>query len=406
MPLFRYTALDAHGKLVKGTLVALTESDAEKRLSERDLTLIQAKKLSERFAFLSSLFKRRVKDRDLIEFYQRLSESLEVGLPLLSTLEENIKLIGSKRLARSIEQVKLDVENGMTLSKAMSLQSDVFDTLQIGIVAMGEQSGTLPEALKHLADFLEWKYQQKSLLKRASIYPAFIFMTVFIVVGIWVGYVLPQVGGFLQSMQIELPTITKIIIETSAWIRANWITITGVITGTIIAFFLVKRTKWGAIKYDMILLKLPIIGRVILNSCLSRIGHYFSVMLEAGMTLVTIFELMTDGIIGNKYVEIQLAEAFEHIKHGKQFFEAFNKGKSFPDLFLGAIKTGEQAGRLVDTFKRLGIYYDKEVKRSVKSLLAVFEPATIIFLGLFFGTIILAILSPLYDVISHIGKAY
>ncbi len=406
MPLFRYTALDGHGKLVKGTLVALTESDAEKRLSERDLTLIQAKKLSERFAFLSSLFKRRVKDRDLIEFYQRLSESLEVGLPLLSTLEENIKLIGSKRLARSIEQVKLDVENGMTLSKAMSLQSDVFDTLQIGIVAMGEQSGTLPEALKHLADFLEWKYQQKSLLKRASIYPAFIFMTVFIVVGIWVGYVLPQVGGFLQSMQIELPTITKIIIETSAWIRANWITITGVITGTIIAFFLVKRTKWGAIKYDMILLKLPIIGRVILNSCLSRIGHYFSVMLEAGMTLVTIFELMTDGIIGNKYVEIQLAEAFEHIKHGKQFFEAFNKGKSFPDLFLGAIKTGEQAGRLVDTFKRLGIYYDKEVKRSVKSLLAVFEPATIIFLGLFFGTIILAILSPLYDVISHIGKAY
>ena len=98
MPLFRYTALDGHGKLVKGTLVALTESDAEKRLSERDLTLIQAKKLSERFAFLSSLFKRRVKDRDLIEFYQRLSESLEVGLPLLSTLEENIKLIGSKDL--------------------------------------------------------------------------------------------------------------------------------------------------------------------------------------------------------------------------------------------------------------------------------------------------------------------
>ena len=406
MPLFRYTALDGHGKLVKGTLVALTESDAERRLSERDLTLIQAKKLSERFSFLSSVIRRRVKDRDLIEFYQRLSESLEVGLPLLSTLEENIKLISSRRLARSVEQVKLDVENGLTLSQAMSQQPDVFDSLQIGIVAMGEQAGTLPEALKHLADFLEWKYQQKSLLKRASIYPAFIFTTVLIVVSIWVGYVLPQVGGFLQSMQIELPTVTKIVIKTSRLIQNNWVNILIGLIIFVVTFILVKKSKWGGIKYDQLMLKLPIVGRVVLNSCISRIGHYFAVMLEAGMTLVTIFELMTDGIIGNKYIEIQLAEAFEHIKQGKQFFEAFKKGKSFPDLFLGAIKTGEQAGKLADTFKRLGVYYDKEVKRSVKFLLAAFEPAIIIFLGVFFGIIILAILSPLYDVISQVGKAY
>ncbi len=406
MPLFRYTALDGHGKIVKGTMVALTESDAEKRLGERDLTLIQAKKLSERFSALSHIFKRQVRDRDLIEFYQRLSESLEVGLPLLSTLEENIKLIGSKRLARSVERVKLDVENGLTLSQAMSQQSDVFDTLQIGIVAMGEQSGTLPEALKHLADFLEWKYQQKSLLKRASIYPAFIFVTVLVVVAIWVGYVLPQVGGFLESMQIELPTITMAVITMSRWIQGHWIHIIAGLTGIIIGTVIFKKSKWGGVKYDMLMLKLPVVGKVILNSSVSRIGHYFSVMLEAGMNLVTIFELMTDGIIGNKYIEKQLERVFDQVKQGKQFFEAFKKEKTFPDLFLGAIKTGEQAGKLAETFKRLGVYYDKEVKRSVKFLVAAFEPAIIIFLGLFFGIIILAILSPLYDVIGQISKAY
>ncbi len=406
MPLFRYTALDGHGKLVKGTMVALTESDAEKRLSERNLTLIHAKKLSERFSSLATVLRRQIKDRDLIEFYQRLSESLEVGLPLLSSLEENVKLTGSKRLARSIEHLKIDVENGLTLSQAMNQQPDIFDSLQIGIVAMGEKSGTLPEALKHLADFLEWKYRQKSLLKRASIYPAFIFITVLIVISVWVGYVLPQVGGFLQSMQIELPTITKIVIKTSSWVQSNWVSIISSMVALTITFFLLKKTGWGALKYDQILLRLPLIGRIALNSSLSRIGHYFSVMLEAGMSLVSIFELMTDGIVGNRYVENQLSDAFEHIKQGKQFFEAFKTGKSFPDLFLGAIKTGEQAGKLADTFKRLGVYYDKEVKRSVKFLLAAFEPAIIVFLGIFFGIIILAILSPLYDVISKIAKVY
>ncbi len=406
MPLFRYTALDGHGKLVKGTMVALTESDAEKRLSERNLTLIQAKKLSERFSSLATILNRQIKDRDLIEFYQRLSESLEVGLPLLSSLEENVKLTASKRLARSIERLKIDVENGLTLSQAMNQQPGIFDSLQIGIVAMGEKSGTLPEALKHLADFLEWKYRQKSLLKRASIYPVFIFFTVLIVIAIWVGYVLPQVGGFLQSMRIELPAVTRIVIRTSSWVQKNWIHIISSIAGLAIAFFLAKKTRWGSVKYDQFLLKLPLVGRIVLNSCLSRIGHYFSVMLEAGMTLVSIFELMTDGIVGNKYVEIQLGDAFEQIKQGKQFFEAFKMGKSFPDLFLGAIKTGEQAGKLADTFKRLGVYYDKEVKRSVKFLLAAFEPAVIVFLGVFFGIIIIAILSPLYDVIGKIAKVY
>lgn len=387
-------------------MVALTESDAEKRLHERGLTLVQARKVSERFASFFNLFAGRVKQRDLIEFYQRLSESLQVGLPLLATLEENIKLSSSKRLARTIEKVKIDIENGLSLSQAMTQKSQVFDPLQVGLVAMGEQSGTLPDAMKHLADFLEWKYQQKSLIKRSAIYPIFILGVVLCVVGIWVGYVLPQLGSFFLNMQIDLPTTTKIVIGTSLWVQNNWFFIIGAAALLFLFMWAFRKSQYGRIQIDKYMLKVPLIGPVVQNSSLSRIGHYFSVMLEAGISLVTIFEMVTDGILGNKFIELQLKKVYEQIEAGKQFFEAFKMRKTFPDLFLGAIKTGEQAGTLADTFRRLGFYYDKEVKRSVKFMIAAFEPTVIVVLGSFFGIIILAILSPLYDIISKVGKVY
>ena len=125
-------------------------------------------------------------------------------------------------------------------------------------------------------------------------------------------------------------------------------------------------------------------------------------MYQSGMIISSIFEILTDNIIGNRYLEERLAKAFQEIQRGRPIAGGFETAGGFPPLFLGAIKNGEMTGTLDESFNRLGDYYDGEVKRAVQVMVNALEPMTIIFLGGVFALIILSIMLPLYDVIGQI----
>jgi type IV pilus assembly protein PilC len=151
---------------------------------------------------------------------------------------------------------------------------------------------------------------------------------------------------------------------------------------------------------------MPLVGKVTQNIALARLGHYFATMYNAGMTINIIFETLTDGVLGNRYLESRMIAAYQEIQQGVTIASSFKKAGGFPLLLLSGIKNGETTGTLDESFKRLGEYYDGEVKRSVQLMLSNIEPITIFILGGVFGLIILSILLPLYDVMGELGKAY
>lgn len=405
MPKFRYKAIDDTGNVYKGSIIAFSSDDVESRLHKQGLTLIKSKPIISR-TWTSLLSPKGVKPRILMEFYRRMAETLEMGLPILTAMEENMKAIPSKYLKEVIDELKMALEGGNTLHEAMSRFPDVFSKLDLGIIMVGEQSGVLPKCLNDLADYIEWKEDIKSIIKRATIYPAFILAAITGVIGIWIGYVLPRMAQVLKEMDVALPAVTKVVLNISQFFRNYWYIILIAILLALFFMYMFYRTKKGKRLFDRYILKAPLLGEVVENIALARLSQNFSTMYGAGMSINRIFNIIADNVIGNSFIEERLKRAYEEIQRGRSIAEGFENAGGFPPLVLGAIKNGEITGTLDKSMKRLGKYYDGEVKRTVQILLNAFEPITLFLLGGVFGVIILSILLPLYDVITKMGHSY
>lgn len=400
-----YQAIDQGGKVRRGTVVALHEDDLEDRLRDRGLTLISSKPVKDD-GKISELAGGKIKPRMLVEFYRRFAQTVEMGLPILTGLEENAKVIPSKPLKRVIEDVKLALEDGSSLFDAMGRFPKVFEKLDLGIIRMGEQSGVLPQCLNDLADFLEWKEDLRGTIKRATIYPCFVLLAITGVIGVWVGYVLPQVGSLLLDMGVEIPGITKAIMGTSVFLQANWKGLIFGILGLVGLFYLLQRTKRGKLAFHEYLLRTPVIGDLAANISYARLSRNFATMHRAGMTIPKIFSVLSDNVLGNRHLEAQVAQTYHELEMGQSLAESFENAGGFPPLLVGGIRHGEITGSLEESFNRMGTYYDGEVKRAVEVLINAFEPAVMLLLGGVFGVIILSIMLPLYDVLGGLGQAY
>jgi len=405
MPSYSYKAIDDVGKIQRGKVVALGEHDVEARITQEGLTLIESKEVKE--SRLNKVFAgAKVKPRLLIELYRRLSQTLEMGLPIVTALEENSKMLPSPRLKRTLSEVQIGIEGGQTLHEAVSRFPLIFGKLDLSIIQIGEQAGIMPQCLKDLSDFHEWKEDIRSTIKKAAIYPCFVLVALSAVIGVWVGYVLPQMAGLLTEMGAVIPDVTKVVLATSHFIRNNWIWLIIGIAAMVACIFMMQRSPKGAVFLHKHILKTPLVGKVVQNIALARLGHYFATMYNAGMSINVIFEILTDGVLGNRYLESRMIEAYQDIQQGHTIASSFKKAGGFPLLLLGGIKNGETTGTLDETFKRLGDYFDGEVKRTVQVMLSNIEPITIFVLGGVFGLIILSILLPLYDVMGELGKSY
>jgi type II secretory pathway component PulF len=405
MPKYQYEAVNEKGDISKGTVTAFDETDLEQRLLEKGLTFIsgRAGKGSRLPGFIGG---DKVNPRMIMEFYYRLAQALNLGLPILSSLDDDAMLGPSKPLKKIIQETKVALESGKTFFEAMSRFPKVFEKLDLSIIRMGEETGKLPKCLNDLAAFLEWKEETRSAIKRATIYPLFTMLVILAVLGVWVGYVLPQMATVLTEMGIALPKITRIILTASLFLQTNWSYLLGAAFITIIFLVLFGKTRKGGMIIHEYLLKVPVIGDVLANVAYARFSHHFATMYDAGMHVKGIFDILQDNALGNRYLEDKLKLAYAFIQQGQPIAESFENAGGYPSLLLGAIKNGEKTGTLGSSFNRLGDYYDKEVKRSVQVMVNSFEPLTIIILGGVFGLIILSILLPLYDVIGQVTKAY
>lgn len=400
MPKFNYRAIDDAGRLIKGELIATGDRELEGKLAGKGLTLVSVQSHSDRF-WSKSFLGERIRQRDIIEFYHRLHQTLELGLPMLSALEENAAQLPSRGLRRIVDEMRVSIENGNSFTTAMSRFPKVFGKLDMAIIRMGEESGVLPKCLKDLSEFLEWKEDIRSTIRRAAIYPSFVIIVIVAVIGVWVGYVLPQLAGLLSQMGVALPAITQYILDISHFFQHWWKII---ISAGILLFLIILgmlRTQKGGLLIHRYILKLPVLGKVFFNIALARLSNNFATMYQAGMSINAIFDILSTDVLGNRYLEMLLNASFDAVQKGESIAQGFEKAGGFPPLLLGAVKNGETTGTLDEAFKRLGNYYDREAQRTVQAMISAIEPLSIIMLGGIFGMIVLSILLPLYDVIGQ-----
>lgn len=401
---YRYLAITEKGYVSRGNLVAHNERALDAHLRRIGLTLIECRQIRE--SFLTRLFaSQRVQPRILGLFYSRVSEALAVNLPIISVLEENAMALGSPSLRSTILEIKVHLEEGLPLAEAMQKFPKVFSELEVSMAALGEQTGTLPQCLKDLAEYIEWRENLKSTIKTASIYPAFVLVCLSLVIAVWIGKVLPIMAQMLLDMGVQLPIMTRILLVVSQFLRDYWLIALLFVSGVALWTYLVVKTPRGRIAWDRSLLKLPLVGKVIHQVALTRLTKNFAVMMKGGLPVNRIFDILIAGVLGNRYLEGQLQIAQDYLQTGLRLSESFERVGGFPVLLIGEIRNGETSGTLEQSFERVTRYFDNETNRAVKGMLAAFGPAVVVVLGVIFGVVILSILLPLYDVIGGV-KVY
>lgn len=344
----------------------------------------------------------RIKDVDILTFTKQLATTIKSGL----TISEGLDILQDQsrpKMRRIIEEISTDVETGMPFHQALRKHSDHFSQVYINMVRSGELSGTLEENLFRLTVSLQKSYQLKKKIKSAMIYPILIFVAIF-GLGMSVGiFVLPKLLPLFNTLNIELPFTTKVLLFLAEAFQNHGALIFFGTTGLIVFLIWFFRRQFIKPFTHNLILKLPIVKKIIKNVNLEKFNRSMGTMLESGLTLnqtLRIVAMGTNNVVYRKAIEdfIPQVEAGEHLKIIAQKYP-----KLFPAITTKMIGIGEKTGNLENIFQYLGDFYEEEVDDAVKNISTIIEPAMLIIIGVLMGVVALSILGPIYQVTGGIN---
>lgn len=342
---------------------------------------------------------------DKLLFTKHLSILIESGITIVESLDILAEQTASPAFKQVITAVSSDIKNGQTFTSALSRHPEVFDTLYVSLMEVGEKSGTIDTNLAYLASQLSKEYAFRKKIKGALMYPTIVFVAATIV-GFSISiFVLPKLIDLFQGFDVALPLTTQILL----WF-ANVMKFFGIFI--LIAFiglvFLIRYLiSLPSVKpvWENIVLSLPIVGPLIVNAELSLLCRSLGIMLKSGLPITTALEIQAK--ISSNAVFVTYAESLlSAVTNGKSVSQELEGGgyDKVPIIMTKMIAVGERTGNLDKTFAYLGEFFEEELDDSTKNLTTMIEPIMLLFVGLIVAFVALAIISPIYQLTGSIKK--
>ncbi len=399
MAAFLYRAINEAGKVTKGRLDAVNETDLEHRLAIMKLDLLSVKEVRTS----SSLFsKGKISRKDLIGFCFHMEQMTRVGVPIVEALTDLRDSIDNPQFREILSAMVASIQGGKTFSGSMEEFPRAFDEVFVNLVRVGEHSGELNKVLLNLTETLKWQDELASQTKKVVMYPLFVGTVVMAVIFFLMIYLVPQMVGFIQNMGHEIPMHTRVLIMVSGFFTQFWYLVLFTPPTLFFGISYLARTK-PAVRYriDGIKLRLWLVGPILRKIILSRFASYFALLYASGVTVLDGMKISED-IVGNKVVAAALRQARQQIADGKNMSESFSNVGLFPPLVLRMIKIGESTGGLDTALLNVSYFYNRDVKDAIEKLQTMIEPMMTVVLGLILGWVMLSVLGPIYDIISKI----
>jgi type IV pilus assembly protein PilC len=396
MALYAYKAITAQGRTVLGRMEAINLIDLEMRLKRMDLDFINGDPVKQ-----GGLMNRATINRqELINFCFHLEQLARAGVSLIESLTDLRDTVENPRFREILAGMIESIEGGKTLSQAMAEHPQTFDEVVISLIRSGEETGALPQVLANLLESLKWQDELAAHTKKLVMYPAFLGTVVVAIVLFMMIYLVPKMAGFIRSMGQEMPTQTKLLIATSNFFVNYWYVVLGlpfVIAGIIT--FLVKTNFKARYRFDQVKLKLPYIGDILHKIILSRFASVFAMMYSSGITILDSIKA-TEDVVGNLVVKEGLQRVGALIAEGQNVTVAFQNVGIFPPLVLRMLRVGENTGALDTALTNVSYFYNRDVRESIERVQAMIEPVMTVTIGLILGWIMMAVLGPIYDIIT------
>lgn len=395
---FEYTAKDQAGKNVKGIVEADTEAAAAKLLDEQQLSPTNIKLMSQGKGL--KIFN-RVKTKDRIIFTRQLATMINAGLPLTQSLRTVTEQTNSKELTLVVNKIIGVVEGGVPFSEALAQHPKVFNEVYIALVAAGETSGTLDEALERIATQQEKDADMISKVRGALVYPAIVTAVIVLVVVFLLTTVVPQIEIIYKDFDKELPFLTAMMISSAKFIMSFWWAIIIVAVGAV--FFLSRwaQTTGGEQVVDKVKMKIPLFGDLFMKLYMARFCRTGQTLMASGVPMLEMLRI-TSRAVDNVHVGAAVDRSSEKVKGGKALSLALKaETEAFLPLVPQMLKIGEQSGSIDAMMDKAAGYYENELDNKIKAISTTIEPILMIFLAVVVGGIVMAILVPVYSLASE-----
>jgi len=345
---------------------------------------------------------RRIRTKDVCRVARQLATLLRAGMPLVPALlalveQSRGNLAQDNPLAEVLEQVAKDVNSGSTLANALSKHPKVFSNLFTNMVAAGETSGTLEEILLRLAEILEKRVNLAAKVKSAIAYPLMMVVVAVAVVVFLMSVVVPSITEIFIEMNRTLPWPTRLLITTSAFMKAYWMLIAVVVCLVFFGSVAGYNTKKGRLYADHTKLKLPLFGSLFLKLEVARLSRTLGILLVSGIPILSALEIAKQ-VIQNRVIAGGLDSVKDLVSKGEAIANAMRKTGLFPPIVHHIITTGQVSGNLEEGLINIADMYEGEVELTTKTLTSLLEPVILLFMGAVVGFIVLAILLPIFDI--------
>ncbi|HEZ2108514.1 TPA: type 4 pilus assembly protein PilG [Neisseria meningitidis] len=383
----RHSASD---KLVNGEVSAFTEEEARKKLAKRGIRPLQITRVK-------TSSKRKITQEDITVFTRQLSTMIKAGLPLMQAFEIVARGHGNPSMTEMLMEIRGEVEQGSSLSRAFSNHPKYFDRFYCNLVAAGETGGVLESLLDKLAIYKEKTQAIRKKVKTALTYPVSVIAVAIGLVFVMMIFVLPAFKEVYANMGAELPALTQTVMDMSDFfVSYGWMVL--IALGFAIYGFLKLKARSIKIqrRMDAILLRMPIFGDIVRKGTIARWGRTTATLIAAGVPLVDVLD-STAGAAGNLIYEEATREIRTRVIQGLSMTSGMRATELFPNMMLQMSSIGEESASLDDMLNKAAEFYEDEVDNAVGRLSAMMEPIIIVILGLVIGTLLVAMYLPLFN---------
>jgi type IV pilus assembly protein PilC len=397
---FRCRVASANGEIVEGIYAAESESRLRHELEEKGLFVLALQPRNSVAGFSLGLPQRRsVPTREFLVFNQELATLLKAGMPLVQSLDLLKRRVTSPVFREVLVDVHERVRSGSALSDAFAAHGTLFPSVYTASLLAGERSGSLDSVLRRFVEYTKIIATVKRKTVSALIYPAILVSLAIGLVTIIVLKVVPAFTDFYASFGAQLPLVTRMIVAVSEVMRNNFALVMLALAVTGAAFFFWIRRPGQKVRFDRLILKVPMLGEIARKFATSQMSRTLATLLGGGLPLVNALDISARSV-GNQFIAGELGIVAGRVREGQSFAAALDARGVFPDVAVKMAEVGESTGALQEMLNTVADFYDEEISTNMERFVTLVEPILLVIMGIVIAGLLLALYMPLFQLSS------
>lgn len=402
MAYFRYRSVDQKGKIVKGSLEVIDKAAALYIIKQKGLIPLEINVDNDFTHWLRKVNYSRVPVKDIAILCRQFATILTAGVTILSAMDMLRKQTSNKLLGQAIDAAFEDLQKGRTLSQSLRAREGVFPELLISMIEAGELSGTLDNTMVRMAAHYEKESWINHKVKAAMTYPMVLLSVSVLMVVFMVYFILPNFISLIDTSNNDIPALTKAVMNSTEFVRTRWYVVIGVLASVVLAFKYITARGSGRMAYHRILLGVPVLGKVIRKIVATKFTRTLGILLASGISLLSSLESVKN-VVGNAVAEEAISNALTAVKNGEGLAAPLEATPIFDTMVVKMIQIGEETGALDEMLLKTADFFDAEVEAGLTQLTLLIEPIMLIVMGAIVGTIVVAMLLPMYSMLTNLG---